>query len=174
MMQRLFWIAAAGLAALALHLAYVLFMPGLEMGGMIDRFANLKGRNDLALLSPDEERLLPVGLPEMETAACAFDAASGPVTVDAVIPDSYWTISVYSRAGELLFTLDDRQAGLDRMRFVLRAPGGANAAEEGKDAISVESPDGSGLVLLQARAEHPAYGPRLREALKASTCGPRK
>lgn len=171
MMQRLFWIVCAGLGAVGLHLAHVLFMPGLEMGSLMQRFAADKGRNDLALLLPEEARsYFKADYPEMVTAACAFDAANGPVTIDASIPDSYWTISIYAASGELLFTLDDRQAGLDRMRFVVKRPGEANSDAE---AITVETPQSSGLVLMQARAQQKAYGPRLREAMAASTCGPR-
>lgn len=173
MMQRLFWIVCTGLAAIALHLAYVLFMPGHEMGNLIQRFAAEKGRNDLALLLPEEAQdYFKADYPEMITAACAYDAASGPITMDAAIPDSYWTISIYAAGGELLFTLDDRQAGLDRMRFVLTRAGEPAPAPDA-DAIAVESPQGSGLVLVQARAQEKAYGPRLREAMAASTCGPR-
>lgn len=173
-MQRLFWIVTTALAALALHLAYVLFVPGMEMGNLIQRFAAEKGSNDLALLLPDEARIFfKADYPEMVTAACAFDAAKGPVTIDAAIPDSYWTISIYAAGGELLFTLDDRQAGLDRMRFVVTRAGQEAPASPDGEVIRVESPHDSGLVLVQARAEEKAYGPRLREAMAASTCGPR-
>jgi uncharacterized membrane protein len=174
MMQRLFWIVCTGLCALALHLAYILFMPGVEMGNLIQRFAAEKGSNDLALLLPEEARaFFKADYPEMVTAACAFDAAGGPVTIDAAIPDSYWTISIYAAGGELLFTLDDRQAGLDRMRFVVKRPGEDIGMAPDAEAITVESPHPSGLVLVQARAQEKAYGPRLREAMAASTCGPR-
>ena len=175
MMRRLFWIFCTALVALALHLSYVLFMPGLEMGNLIQRFAAEKGSNDLALLLPEEARLFfKAYYPEMVTAACAFDVAAGPVTIDAAIPDSYWTISIYAAGGELLFTLDDRQTGLDRMRFVITSPGEEAPASLDGEAITVQSPHESGLVLVQARAQEKAYGPRLREAMAASTCGPRK
>ena len=172
-MNRLFWIACTGLLALALHLAYVLFMPAFEMGHIISRISAERGSNELGLLKPEEARaLFKADMPETVTAACVFDAAQGPVTIDAAIPDSYWMISVYGANGALLFTLDDRQAGVDRMRFVLKPPG-ESAAKPDADTITVETPDGSGLVLLQARAQEPAYGPRLQAAMAGSTCGPR-
>ena len=175
MMKRLFWIFCTALVALALHLAYVLFMPRLEMGNLIQRFAAEKSSNELALLLPAEARAyFKADYAEMVTAACAFDVASGPVSLDAIIPDSYWTIRIYAAGGELLFTLDDRQAGLDRMRFVITSPGEEAPASLDGEAITVQSPHESGLVLVQARAQEKAYGPRLREAMAASTCGPRK
>lgn len=174
MMNRLFWIFCAALIAAAIHFAYVLFVPGMEMNRIMESFAAKNGRNDLTLLGPEEARaLLSSNLPEMVTAACAFDAVDEPITIDAIIPDSYWMISVYGANGALLFTLDDRQAGVDRMRFVLKPPGQA-AEQPEADTITVETPDGSGLVLLQARAEEPAYGPRLRQAMAVSSCGPRQ
>jgi uncharacterized membrane protein len=174
MMQRLFWIACTGLCALALHLAYVLFMPGLEMGQLIQRFVAAKGSNDLALLLPEEARgFFKADYPEMVTAACAFDATGGPVIIQAVIPDSYWTISIYSAGGELLFTLDDRQAGLERMRFIVKQPGEEMGLLPDGEVITVETPHASGLVLLQARAQEKSQVPKLQQALAASSCGPR-
>ena len=73
----------------------------------------------------------------------------------------------------MLFTLDDRQAGLDRMRFVVTRAGEEVPVSQDGEMIRVESPRASGLVLVQARAQEKAYGPRLREAMAASTCGPR-
>ena len=170
MMRQLFWITLSALGGLALHLAYVLFMPGLEMASLLDRFTSLKGRNTLVVLEPGEAGQLLASLPEMQTAACSYDLAAGPVTLDAVIPDSYWTVSVYSRAGELLFTLDDRQAGLNRLRLVLHAPGAVGPANPGAEEMRVETTQAEGLVLLQARAEDPAMAAGLKAALAASSC----
>ena len=172
MMQRLFWILCTGLCALAIHLAYVLFMPRLEMGNLIQRFAAEKSSNELALLLPAEARAyFKADYAEMVTAACAFDVASGPVSLDAIIPDSYWTIRIYAAGGELLFTLDDRQAGLKRMRFVVKRAGEPVGLVADAETITVESPQASGLILVQARTQEKAYELRLQQALAASTCG---
>ena len=63
MMQRLFWILCTGLCALGLHLAYVLFMPRLEMGNLIQRFAAEKAAMSWLCFCP--QKLVPISKPIM-------------------------------------------------------------------------------------------------------------
>lgn len=174
MSDRLLRILLALLGAIAVHLGYVLFMPGREMDGIITRFAAAHRDHAFVLLAPEAARdHFQADLPGMATAACSLDASGGPVVVETQIPAPYWIISLYSGRGELLFTLDDRQAGPDRARFVLAQPGdGADVPAAG--TISVELPSARGLALVQARANGPEDMARLRAALANSTCRPQR
>jgi hypothetical protein len=40
-------------------------------------------------------------------------ATSGPITLDANLPDGIWNLTVYSRFGKTLYTVTDKQSGLN-------------------------------------------------------------
>ena len=70
-----------------------------------------------------------------------------------------------------VLTMATGEVGVERMRFVMR-PLGMPIAKPDNDTILVQSPEGRGLVVLQARAQEPAYKERLEQAMNSSRCGP--
>jgi len=180
MSSRLFWFTAALLLGIAVHLAYILFVPRQQMDAMMGQFSALAGINKLAVLTPEAvDRVLPEADPALAHAVCVFDLSAGPVVVKAKIPSGYWLVALYAPNGDSFYSLNSRQAGVNSLDLVIRNP--ANAAGDragpalqvGADnRVTVRSPSARGLVLLRARVPTPALGPRIRADLAASACSP--
>ncbi len=180
MSGRLFWFTAALLLAIAVHLAYILFVPRQQMAAMMDQFSALAGVNKLAVVAPEAlDRVLPEADPALAYAVCVFDLSAGPVLVKAKIPFGYWLVSLYAPNGDSFYSLNSRQADVKSLDVVIRdrtsaADNRAGAAPQaGADnQVTVKSPSSRGLVLLRARVPTPALGPRIRADLAASACSP--
>jgi len=180
MSGRLFWFTAALLLGIAVHLAYVLFVPRQQMEAKMGQFSALAGVNKLAVLTPEAvDRVLPEADPALAYAVCVFDLSGGPVTVKAKIPRGYWLVSLYAPNGDGFYSLNSRQAGVRRLDLVIsnrtnaadkRAGPAPQAGTENR--VTVRSPSASGLVLLRARVPTPALGPSVRADLAASACSP--
>jgi len=180
MSGRLFWFTAALLLGLAVHLAYILFVPRQQMEARMAQFSALAGVNKLAVLEPRVlDRILPEADPALAYAACVFDLSPGPVVVKATIPAGYWLVSVYAPNGDSFYSLNSRQADVKTLDLVIRNQASAagdqsgSAPQAGADSqVTVKSPSKQGLVLLRARVRTPALGPRIRADLAASACSP--
>jgi uncharacterized membrane protein len=173
-----FWICVAGLLAVVVHLSYVLFSPTLAMESKLDRAVAKTGVNAMAVLSPAEARTL-TGLPPNGSiyAACPYNLRHGDLTIAARFPARPWTISVYGRTGTRIFSVNDKQAGVDDVSLTIKRGSdifdmltdSATAPEIG-DGWSVEVKERRGLVLLWMADSDPAIGDRLRADLAQSKC----
>jgi len=180
MSGRLFWFTAALLLGIAVHLAYILFVPRQQMEAKMSEFSALAGVNKLAVLAPEAvDRVLPEADPALAVAACVFDLSDGPVMVNAKIPHGYWLVSLYAPNGDSFYSLNSRQADVSHLDLVIRnrASAAGDQAVPAPQAgagnrVTVRSPSLRGLLLLRARVPTPALGPRIRADLTASACAP--
>jgi uncharacterized membrane protein len=180
MKGRLFWLTTALLLGLAVHIAYILFVPRSQMDAKMAALTTLAGINRLAVIEPAAlVDIIPEADPWFAYAVCVYDLASGPVRVRARIPQGYWLLSFYAPNGDSFYSLNDRQADVRELDVVV-TDRPAEGAEEGTlgpalggaNSIVVRSPAEKGLALLRARVESPVLISRLKADLAASSCGP--
>ena len=173
MKERWFWLCVSLCTAASVHLAYVLFAPGLELGERIAAFRDRTGTNVLALVDGDP---LFAGSsdPSLLQAACLYDLGAGPVRLHAAIPDSYWSLEVYSAKGVSLYNLNDRQARAEAVDLVLRRRDGTADPEDAAaaGAIVVDSPSDHGLVVMRAKAVDQGTREEVRAVMARTTCAP--
>lgn len=180
MKGRLFWFTTALLLGLAVHIAYILFVPRSQMSAKITALAALAGVNRLTVIEPAAlDTVIPAADPWFAHAVCVFDLTSGPVRIRARIPDTYWLISFFAPNGDGFYSLNDRQAGVRELDLMITdrlseglEEGALGAQLAVGNAIVVRAPSRRGLALLRARVEMPLLRPRLTAELAASTCGP--
>ncbi len=124
-MRKLYWLAAAIFLAMGIHAAFVLAMPAFVLKRSIARISDESGTNAFFVLSAEEQRrLFPAYPPLSAVGACAFDVAEGPVDFSADMPPGFWTLTIYSSSGKVLYALNDSQSGTARFTVKLkRAPG---------------------------------------------------
>jgi uncharacterized membrane protein len=173
----LFWTVCALLLAGVVHLGYVLIVPQFEMRAKIDELRQLAGNGALTVLSrEDSVRLMGPDGRWLVHALCLYDLADGPMTINAAVPNSYWSMAIYSAAGETFYSLNDRQAGVERVDLMIRQPSEPVLDEEEElvlpndDVFTVRAPDPLGLVVMRALAGEPAEYERTSEILARSNC----
>jgi uncharacterized membrane protein len=176
-MSKLYWALVALLFALIVHLSYVLFIPRFEMRGKLDEIRSLAGSGRLRVLERDEGvRLMGAEARWFVHALCLYDLSRGPVMVTAVIPSTYWSMSMYSSRGDNFYSLNDRQAGIERVSVLLKPRRSEliDILEESEvpqgDVIGVEAPASIGIVVMRALAAQPAEFRRVASVLGQSNC----
>jgi uncharacterized membrane protein len=174
----IFWTVCILLLAGAVHLGYVLIVPPIEMRAKIDELRQIAGDGELAVLSrEDSVRLMGPDGRWLVHALCVYDLAKGPVRVEATVPNSYWSMAIYSAGGETFYSLNDRQAGVEQVDLMIRQPGDQAPDEEEEelapptdDTFNVRAPHPVGVVVMRALADEAAEYDRAAEVLARSSC----
>ena len=172
----LYWTVCILLLAGVVHLGYVLIVPQFEMRARIDELRELAGSGTLTVLNrEDSVRLMGPDGRWLVHALCVYDLAEGPMVVSAAVPDSYWSMAIYSAGGETFYSLNDRQAGIDRVDLMIRRPSAPLPEEEelappDDETITVRAPDQVGVVVMRALAGEPAEYELTAEILARSEC----
>jgi len=174
----IFWISVGLTIAVVVHLAYVLFTPSREMDAKFDRAVAKTGINALAVLSPAEARSL-TGLSAAGSiyAACPYNLRTGDLTINADFPARPWTLSVYGISGARLFSVNDKQAGVDAVTLTVRRGADiwdilldhATGPEIG-DGWSIDVKERRGIAVLWMADADPPISERLRTELARSKC----
>ena len=180
MSGRTFWILSFVLVAVASHLAFVLFGPRFESQEIYKELVAVTGTNKLQALSPQQaRRLSATSDSNLVHAVCAFDLSRGPVKLAAKLPETYWSINIYSLKGDVIYTLNDRQADT-RELFIVLTLGGDETDQPNEEEvlkpptsfndIQVVAPAPKGLAVLRSLIMHEYQRKRLADTLNQSSC----
>lgn len=163
--------------AVAVHLAYALFVPRSEMSTIMAAFASENGANTFAV-SPETvaNNFLKHSSADVVVATCLFDLSTGPVKVSSSIVGNYWSLSVYSSIGDVIYTLNDRQAASDEVMVsihrkgdvVEETPGSGNELHGSEAAIA--SDHWQGFIVIRAGISLPNQYEFVASKLAESTC----
>lgn len=178
----LFSLAVALLIGAVAHLSYVLIAPSFAMQRLMGDVPAEQQVNRLVLLDAAEQmRLLGETEIEAVSAKCIFDISKGPLLISADMPDTFWSLTVYSDKGADLYTINDRQAGSDQFKLtVKRAPslvdilGSSEQAETARalsDGWSVEIAEPHGLAVFWVALDYPEQRKLFMNVLARSSCG---
>lgn len=179
MMRLLFWMLTAAVLGVAAHAATLLFAPRYTFERSLNSAFDGTS-NSFAILTPEaQQRLLPDYPSEAVFGLCRFDLDGGPVTLQADLPDRFWVLAVYSADGQTIYTVNDRQSGVNNFTLrLVRAPGLLEmftAKEEEEDTVTdlawkVASPEATGLALVWVPLSDAAQRPSLAAAVAKTSC----
>lgn len=160
------------------HIVVVLLLPSYAPR---DVWSTLAAREPLyglvRLDAPAAAPLIDSIDPLFNAAACRFDLHDGALRVwgEGVVP--YWSISVYDRAGQNIFSFNDRSSSDSRLDFVVASPlhmielRNAMPAEFER-SVFVEADIGEGIIVVRAFAPDESWGPTVTAYLEGITCAP--
>ena len=125
MLARLFWLIAGAAIGVLVHVVIVLVLPSATMQRSLASLNGGKEANSFFVLPEAEQRKLFPGYPPTGVVgACAFDVSKAKVNFSAQIPPGYWTFTVYSTSGKVIYSLNDKQTGTGTFTVNLtKAPG---------------------------------------------------
>lgn len=180
MRNTLFWIAVALLIGAIAHLSYVLIAPSFAMQRLMGGSEENPQVNRFVLLDvPEQMRLLGETGSEAVSGKCLFDIGNGELSVAAEMPDTFWSLTLYSSKGADLYTINDRQAGIDKFKLtVKRAPGimdllSGDQSETSRafsDGWSVEIAEPKGIAVFWISLEYPEQRKLFTDILARSSC----
>jgi uncharacterized membrane protein len=178
-MRIAFWVVVASVLAVISHITTLLYAPALTFERTLSQLVSDNPRNKFFVLSSDaQHKIFPDFPKDAIFGLCRFDLRNGPVTLHANLPHTFWTFTVYSRTGKTLYTVNDRQAGVDSFNLQLvKAPSILDvfSAKDDEDVVEasvwrVQATDPKGFALFWVPTEDPAMRPSLVDTLAQSTC----
>lgn len=92
------------------HILVLLAIPNITVLDSSKRIADAGGVNQALHFGRYQEDAWTNGRltnPDILTSACAFNLALGPVRLAAKVPDTLWSVSIYSDSRELIYRLDE-------------------------------------------------------------------
>jgi uncharacterized membrane protein len=182
-MRRFFWLIIAAFAAIAAHAGFTLAVPLFTLQRTIDKLAEGEGHNRFFIMKDsDQARLFPTYPGLSVVGACAFDVGSGAVDLSGNMPPGFWTLTIYSSSGDVLYAANDEQAGT--LQFTLRLQKAPGLLDMLKDQVNDDSPVGSawtvktaetrGLAVLWSPVADASMRPQVSRTIAASRCRPAK
>ena len=169
----------AAVLAVIVHISMVLFAPGFLFERSLTRLASDIPDNTFFILPVEaQSRIFPEYPSGTVFGLCRFNLTSGPITLDASLPDGIWTLTVYSRFGRTLYTVTDEQSGVDKFSLQLAmAPSifDVFSLKEDENEIAsgwkVLSSDERGFAVFWVPAMDKAMREGLSETLSKTSCG---
>ena len=167
---------------------------GLLLGGiihvaivfMVPLFASNDAWAQMRAFGPDGQfHLLPIPVagaeplasldPRMVQAVCRFTLAEGPLRIQAVLPDEFWSIAVFDRRGRNVYSLNDRAADRQKLDLAILTPVQMALMRQDppaalESAIVLEVPIDTGFVLLRVFVPDDSMLPSATAALQEADC----
>lgn len=180
-MSRLFYALLIGLfGAGIIHIVILFLVPDFS-----DRnaWARLGMVSDLYTITSLDSR--PDGAPVVRGAdplfralACRFDLADGMVQLRAPGRAPFWSVSVYNRGGQNIYSFNDRTAEGGRMDFVVLTPdqmvdARKDLPDDFAKSIFVETPIGEGIVVIRVFVPDESWTRAVDDLVAGMTCSVR-
>jgi uncharacterized membrane protein len=177
MFRTLLWLLGGVLLGAVIHIVVILTLPGLAATSAWDRVAAL-GAGDKPVVLPQIAAGTPNPLrldPELTYAACQLDLAKGAGIVSGTLPAAFWSVSVYDKAGTVLYSTTSRDGAgqvldvglFDASQTRLLAEQKLDVAE---GLLIVEAPEDNVMVVVRLAPPQPAMRARYEQALSSLTC----
>lgn len=177
MIRTLLYIVGGVVLGGIIHLAVILTMPSLATTAAWDRVASAGAGEALVILpQPAAGDPNPLRLdPELVYAACQIDLREGPATISGVLPQAFWSVAVYGRAGAVIYSTTNRDAVGTRLDLgVFNAAQTRLLAEQQLDVaeglLIVEAREDDILVVVRLAPPYPALRTRYAEQLSELNC----
>lgn len=176
-MRRILWIGAGGLlGAIIIHVLLVVILPRLAGGDVAEAMAAYGPEGTFNLLPRPETAGADLAFvdPRLVHAVCRFTLEGRPLRIAASIVADFWSVAVFDRTGNTLYSLNDRTGGGAGIDLLLIGPAEVADLQETEevldDVVIVEMPVETGLVVLRAFYRDAAMRGQVEAMLQAASC----
>lgn len=178
MIRWVLWIAAGLVLGAIIHIAVILSLPLLITESLWTRVARLDALNrPVVLAAPLADEPNPLRLdPELAYAVCRIDLRQGPGVVQGLLPQAFWSVSVYGRSGVVVYSTTNRD-GIGQVLDlgIFNAAQTRLLAEQQLDIaeglLIVESREDDVIVAVRLAPPHEAMRRRFELELSKLRCG---
>jgi uncharacterized membrane protein len=165
------------LGAGIVHIATLLLIPSVSSLDTWTRLSALGNPNEFHRIDHGGDTAASIRAldPTFESAACRFNLEEGPIEVLSAGLVPFWSLSIYNRNGENVFSINDRTANqTDLSVTVATAPQivelKKSLAPELETSIVAETEMSEGFVVLRAFAENDGMRPTVIAFLDRASC----
>ena len=177
MLKALYAVILGIFGAGIIHIVILMMIPEFSER---DAWSRLAMVSDLYKPTPLEtpvegEPIAQTGDPLITSVACRFDLGDGVVQLRAPGTVPFWSVSVYNRGGQNIYSFNDRTAEAGRMDFVVLTPDQMidvrkDVPEDFQKSIFVETPIGEGIVVVRAFTPNDSWRKAVADFLGGLTC----
>lgn len=136
--------------------------------------------NQITYLPPvtPKHQPLPFMMPDARYAICRFDATAGAIRLQAVLPDTGWSLSLHAPNGANFYFVPGSSSRVTKLDLTLQPAGYSYLAppETGRrnkvQRPKVLLPQSEGIAVLKAPVKGLAYRRQVDEQLNAFSCRP--
>ena len=183
-MGRIFWVMIAILVGIVSHVSYVLFTPSFMFARDLNSITNGQPYNEFFVADPKTQTaLLPAATSMSIIGMCKFDLSQGPIELQAKLPRSYWTFSVYAQSGRQVYALNDVQAGTSEFKVELSksksflqqltSTGNPDVLTQTENlGWHAETAEPRGIAVIWIPISDELMRPQIEAAMKGSSCKP--
>lgn len=178
MVRGALWVLAGLVLGGIIHIVVILAMPALAPTQAWDRLMALgadKGIVVLPAVKPGADNPLRLD-PELAYAACQIDLTKGPGTVTGTLPSAFWSVAVYTEAGNVAYATTNRDGVGNALDLgIFNAVQTRLLAEQKLDIddglLIVEADADKIMVVIRLAPPMPETRTRYEQALAGLQCG---
>lgn len=178
-MTRLIYAVLIGLVgAGVVHIVVLFMLPYMSDRNAWSRMAEKGDLFETVQIETSPDAPLTVSADPMFLAvACRFDIADGPVRISSGERVLFWSMSVYDREGQNIFSLNDRTANDGKLDIVIVKPVQMlelrNAfPADFERSIFVEADIDAGMIVVRSFLPDTTWQPRIALYLESIACEP--
>ena len=176
-----FWLAAAVLAGVFVHIATVLAVTQFGSHRGIAAVAQIPQINSMVVLPlvAAGHQLLPFMSPSTRYAVCRFDLRKGPVVIHATLGSDSWTVALYSATGANVYAVSGADLQQRDVELLLSATQDSQGAslpitrDAAATTITVGMPTHTGVAMISAPMASMAEGNTAARLLTLAVCNAR-
>ncbi|WP_062228965.1 DUF1254 domain-containing protein [Aureimonas frigidaquae] len=175
-MGKLILALATGLIGAAIvHIAVIFLMPAVAQDSAWNKLARLSPPEVTVTIDTGPQSAFALMDPAFRVSACRFDLTDGPIRVEAAAQPAFWSASVFSRAGDNLYSINQRAALDDRLDLVIGTQAQFEALRIGGEfeegaSIFVPFDASEGYALLRGLVESPSLAPLMDSFVQTLRC----
>ena len=185
MTARLFWIFTAAFLGLAVHIATILYLPGLSFARNLSRVTEQAANNSFFVMKPETQvGLLPTATSQDIIGLCLVDLSKGNVLISAHGLSQLWSLAIYKKSGQQVYAINDVEAGtgdfsveLSKSKSLLQQLVSRPDAEDAKVIENVgwhaEMAENTAIAVLWMPVPDALQRAALEKVVKATSCKPK-
>lgn len=177
MIRTALWVLGGLMLGGIIHIIAVILVPDFTADDAWTRVAAFGPDGRFNLMPPVEPGAEPLPMldPTMAHAVCRFRLEDGPVRLDAEIPETFWSFSLFNRRGETTYSFNDRTSGEGKLAMLVLTRAQLSVLRENppddlESLIVIETEDSHVFALLRAFAPDLTDRTGIRTALRAAKC----
>lgn len=175
----LYLLVLGGLGALLVHILTIFLIPRFAENDAWARLPKPVEDGVFTLLQPEEQLASNMRAfdPNFVFGACRFDLTDGPYSLTGGNAPTFWSLSVYSRGGINVFSINDKSLQGNNLDVVIATPlqiteMQTDAQPELSSSVFVEFDAVEGFVLLRSYVREEGLLEQTKSFVRSASCEP--
>jgi uncharacterized membrane protein len=178
MIRTALWILGGLMLGAIIHIGIILVLPAYAVNDIWSRVATLDALDNTVVLPPVAAGAPnPMRLdPELAYAVCQIDLRKGPGVVSGTLPQGYWSVAVFDRAGTVTYSTTNRDGLGQSLDLGIFNPAQTRLLAQqqldiAEGLLIVEAKDDDVFVVVRVAPPYPSVRERYEAALSELVCG---